>query len=107
MSRPGDVQREDVLADDHAAALRLAHNIVNGECSTFGDEVPLARALIAACALVSDLGRHLTALCDHPENWEHRYDLPAGKPCPGCYDARDAFAAWHGVFGRQLQDGES
>jgi hypothetical protein len=44
-------------------------------------------------ALVVDLGRHLTALCNHPANWEHRYETEGGYPCPGCYDARDEYLA--------------
>lgn len=51
------------------------------------------RALEAE-GLVVVLGEHLTALCNHPENYERRYDVANGAPCAGCYDARDDYALW-------------
>lgn len=44
--------------------------------------------------LVYDLGMHLTMLCNHEVNWANRYDTANGRPCAGCYDARDRYEAW-------------
>ena len=47
-----------------------------------------------AIEVLKEVGLHLVALCNHPVNWEHRYNVAAGRPCCGCYDARDAFLRW-------------
>lgn len=44
--------------------------------------------------LIISLGYHLTALCNHPTNYAERYNTAEGRPCPGCYDARDAYVAY-------------
>lgn len=74
-------ERLDLLVDTDPLALR--------------DEAwTLVNKLDAADALVRRLGKHLTALCDHPVNWEKRYRTEDGAPCTGCYDARDAYQAY-------------
>lgn len=87
MPEPSETVPMLTTVEDECRAARAIpldqRSIVHGDA--FYDDV------MRLHALVIDLGLHLTALCNHPENWDDRYNLPAGRPCPGCYDARDEF----------------
>lgn len=83
--------------DEQARKRLVAEWVSEGHDQVEGENhqrLVAVQRMIAAEALVRDLGAHLTALCDHPDNYADRYNVRDGRPCAGCYDARDAFTAW-------------